>query len=227
MPVWAKFGRFWAKFGRFWAQNPIFWAQGVKILVPSYQDSNETLFRLENNDRWGSNWPLGAQMCFFWPQNLDIWGQKSIFLFSDRNFLLMEQMTTIPGATTFPSEPPPKKISFSELGVIFWGSPLFLAIFGHWRIRGATTLNFWSDFNETRGESSGVIKKMTQKDNRPGPGRNHGETGVFTFGRKVVFGLKMGLTPKNHPKWHFPPWWFGQRQLFSLNNFFRSWPEHG
>ena len=23
---------------------------------------------------------------------------------------------------------------------------------------------------------------------------------VFTFGRKVVFGLKMGLTPKNHPK---------------------------
>jgi hypothetical protein len=43
----------------------------------------------------------------------------------------------------------------------------------------------------------------------------------------VVFGLKMGLTPKNHPKWHFPPWLFGQRALFSLNNFFRSWPEHG
>ena len=41
---------------------------------------------------------------------------------------------------------------------------------------------------------------MTQKDNGPGPGRNYGETGVFTFGRKVVFGLKMGLTPKNHPK---------------------------
>ena len=30
------------KFGRFWAQNPIFWGQGVKILVPSYRDSNET-----------------------------------------------------------------------------------------------------------------------------------------------------------------------------------------
>jgi hypothetical protein len=43
----------------------------------------------------------------------------------------------------------------------------------------------------------------------------------------VVFGLKMGLTPKNRPKWHFPPWLFGQRALFSLNNFFRSWPEHG
>ena len=27
-----------------------------------------------------------------------------------------------------------------------------------------------------------TIKKMTQKDNGPGPGRNYGETGVFTFG---------------------------------------------
>ena len=26
-----------------------------------------------------------------------------------------------------------------------------------------------------------VNKKMTQKDNGPGPGRNYGETGVFTF----------------------------------------------
>ena len=45
-----------------------------------------------------------------------------------------------------------------------------------------------------------AIKKMTQKDNEPGLGRNYGETGVFTFSQKVVFGLKMGLTPKNHPK---------------------------
>ena len=35
---------FWAKFGSFWAQNPIIWGQGVKILVPSYRDSNETPF---------------------------------------------------------------------------------------------------------------------------------------------------------------------------------------
>ena len=35
--------QFWAKFGHFWAQNPIFWGRGVKILVPSYRDSNETL----------------------------------------------------------------------------------------------------------------------------------------------------------------------------------------
>ena len=34
---------------------------------------------------------------------------------------------------------------------------------------------------------------MTQNDNGPGPGRKYGETGVFTFGGKVVFGLKMSL----------------------------------
>ena len=111
----------------------------------------------------------------------------------------MEQMTIIPGATTFPSEPPLKKFSVSKLGVIFWGSPLFLAIFGHSHFRGATTLNF-GPISTKLGGIVRTIKKITQKDNGPGPGRNYGETGVFTFGRKVVFGLKMGLTPKNHPK---------------------------
>ena len=41
-----------------------------------------------------------------------------------------------------------------------------------------------------------AIKKMTQKDNGPGPGRNYGVTGVVMFGQKVVFGLKMSFTPK-------------------------------
>ena len=99
----------------------------------------------------------------------------------------------------FPIGTTPKKISVSELGVIFWGSPLFLAVFGHSHFRGATTLNF-GPISTKLGGIVRVIKKMTQKDNGPGPGRNYGETGVFTFGRKVVFGLKMGLTPKNHPK---------------------------
>ena len=44
MPIFGQKCQFWAKFGRFWAQNPIFWGQGVKILVPSYRDSNETPF---------------------------------------------------------------------------------------------------------------------------------------------------------------------------------------
>ena len=37
---------------------------------------------------------------------------------------------------------------------------------------------------------------MTQKDNGPGPGQNYGERALFTFGRKVVFGLKNGSYPK-------------------------------
>ena len=44
MPIFGPKCQFWAKFGRFWAPNPIFWAQRVKVLVPSYRDSNETPF---------------------------------------------------------------------------------------------------------------------------------------------------------------------------------------
>ena len=80
----------------------------------------------------------------------------------------------------FPIGTTPKKISVSELGVIFWGSPLFLAVFGHRRVRGATTLNF-GPISTKLGGTVRVIKKMTQKDNGPGRGQNYGETGVFTF----------------------------------------------
>ena len=101
---------------------------------------------------------------------------------------------------------------------IYWGSPLFFAVFGHSHVKGVPTLNFGPISTKIRGTVQ-AIKKMTQKDNR--------KKSVFAFGRQVFFGLKKGFTPKNHPKWHFPPWLFGQRHFFSLNNFFRSWPEHG
>ena len=71
-----------------------------------------------------------------------------------------------------------------------------MALSGHSHVRGISTLNF-GPFSTKLGGTVRAIKKMTQKDNGPGPGGNHGETGDFTFGRKVVFGLKMGLTPKN------------------------------
>ena len=99
----------------------------------------------------------------------------------------------------FPIGTTPQKISVSELGVIFWGSPLILAVFGHSHVRGVPTLNF-GPITTKLGGTVRAIKKMTQNDNGPGPGRNYRERGVLTFGRKVVFGLKMGLTPKNHPK---------------------------
>ena len=36
------------------------------------------LFRVENIDRRGSNWPLGAKMCFFYPK-IWIFGAKGQF----------------------------------------------------------------------------------------------------------------------------------------------------
>ena len=61
---------------------------------------------------------------------------------------------------------------------------------------------------------------MTKNDNGPGPGRNYGETAVFTFGRKVFFWPKMGFNPKNHPK-------FLKRLIFIWEKatfFFGHWP---
>ena len=60
----------------------------------------------------------------------------------------------------FPIGTTPKKFSVSELGVIFWGSPLFLAVFGHSHFRGATTLNFGS-FSTKLGGIVRDIEKMT------------------------------------------------------------------
>ena len=37
---------------------------------------------------------------------------------------------------------------------------------------------------------------IPQKDKGPRPGRNYREMDAFMFGRKVVFGLKMGFNPK-------------------------------
>ena len=71
----------------------------------------------------------------------------------------------------FPIGTTPKKFSVSELGVIFWGSPLFLAVFGHSHVRRATTLSF-GPISTKLGGIIRAIKKMTQKDKGPGPGRN-------------------------------------------------------
>ena len=94
-----------------------------------------------------------------------------------------------------PTRTTPQKISVFELGVIFWDSPLFLAVLGLCHDRGISTLNF-GPFSTKLGGTVRAIKKMTQNDNGPGLGRNYGETDVFTFGRKVVFGQKWVLTQK-------------------------------
>ena len=52
----------------------------------------------------------------------------------------------------FPIWTIPKKISVSELWVIFWGSPLFLAVLGLCGIIGISTLNF-GPFSTKLGET--------------------------------------------------------------------------
>ena len=69
----------------------------------------------------------------------------------------------------FPIGTTQNKNSLSELGVIFWGSPLFLAVLGLCHDRGIPTLNF-GPISTKLGGTVRAIKKMTQKDNGPGPG---------------------------------------------------------
>ena len=66
----------------------------------------------------------------------------------------------------FPIGTTPKKFSVSELGVIFWGSPLFLAIFGHSHFRGATTLNF-GPISTKLGGIVRTIKKIPRRTTDP------------------------------------------------------------
>ena len=107
----------------------------------------------------------------FLPENLDIWGQKSI--------------------NSFPIRTTPKKISVSKLLVILRGSPLFLAVSGFCHFSIKNTLNFGT---------VRAFKKMTHGDNRPGTGRNCGEKAVLTFDRKVFFWPKMYFPPKKTQK---------------------------
>ena len=95
----------------------------------------------------------------FLSQNLDIWGQKSIFCLVIAIFVDGTNDHYTRGSN-FPIGTTPKKFSVSELGVIFWGSPLFLAVFGHSHFRGATTLNF-GPISTKLGGIVRAIKKMT------------------------------------------------------------------
>ena len=85
-----------------------------------------------------------------------------------------------------------------------------------------------------QGDHDAVVEEgpVERDEDRAGGQRTRSGSELRRNGRFYVrpetgFGPKNGFYPKNHPKWHFPPWLFGQRHFFSLNNFFRSWPEHG
>ena len=185
----VNFGPNLAVFG----PNIHFLVRWSKTSVSSYQGTNETPFPC---------WTLtGAaardKNVFFWPKNLDIWSEKSIFCIVIRIFVdsAYHQYTR---GYNFPIRTTPKKISISELWVIFQGSPLFLTVSVLCHFTIISTLNF-GPFSMKLGGNVWATKKMTQNDNRPCPDRNYRETAVFTFSRKLFFffGEKCILSQKN------------------------------
>ena len=120
-------------------------------------------------------WPKNPKMSNFYPK-IWIFGAESQFfcfgigIFVNRAYLQYARDYNFPIGTT-------QKISVSELWVIFWGSPLILAVPGLCHFISISTLNFGPSSTKLGGTIR-AIKKMTQNDN-------------------------------------------------GLNNFFRSWPEHG
>ena len=95
-------------------------------------------FRVENIDRWGSNWPLGAKMCLCESERF---GAKSQFLYGDRDFCQQGISQVYPGLQLSHSDHPQKNFRFRARGH-FLGSPLFLAVLGLCHDRGISTLNF-------------------------------------------------------------------------------------
>ena len=146
------------------------------------------LFRVENIDWWGSNWPLGAKMCFFDPKIWIFWAKSQFFVLWSQ-FLSMGQITTIPGATTFPFRPPRNFFSFRAMG-----HPDF------WPFRAIPTSLVKVPLTLDRRQQNLVRcpghQKMTHNDNGPGPGRNYEKM----FGRKVFFCPKSVFLPRKTPE---------------------------
>ena len=130
------------------------------------------LFCVENIDRWCSNWPLGAKMCFFDPK-FEYLGPKVNYLFWNRDFCQQGISPVCPGLQLFHLDHPPKNFCFWARGH-FRGSPLCLALLGHFHFRGISTLNF-GPFSTKLGGTVQAVMKMTQNDNGPGLGRNYGD----------------------------------------------------
>ena len=136
---------------------------------------------------------LGKKSLFFLEKSKVLLPTCHIVIFVDGAYNHYTRAYNFPNRTT-----PQKKFRFRARGHFLGLTPV-LALLGHSHVRGISTLDF-GPISTKLGGTVRAIKKMTQKDNGPDLGRNYGETGVFTSGRKVVFGLKMGFNLKNHPK---------------------------
>ena len=182
-------GQIWPFLG----QKCIFFRDGVRLLVSSYQGTNEMPFPCWKH--WSVRLQLTArdENVVFHPK-IWIFGAKSHFLYGNRYFCQQGISPVCPGLQLSYLEHPQKN-SVSELWVIFWCSPLFLAVSGLCHFTIISTLNF-GPFSTKLCGTVQAIKIMTQNDNRSGRSRNYGERAVFTFSWKVFFGQKCVLTQK-------------------------------
>ena len=142
--------------------------QEAKLLVPSYRGTYQTPALCENIDWRGSNGSLETKKCNFDPKIL-IFGTKSKSLFWNRDFWSKRHTKNTPG-------PSPKKISTPNF-------PGLIPDFGHFGPLPNCQYKyplFWTVVKETWLDRTGH-QKMTFIDNAPSPGRNYGETTVFTF----------------------------------------------
>ena len=90
-----------------------------------------------------------------------------------------------------------------------------LAFFGSGRNSYISTPNFEAYLTKLVGTIR-VTKKMTNFDYGDGPGRNYGETAVFTFCRKAENGPKIRFFPKKLPKFAKRLIFIGEKGTFSF-----------
>ena len=140
-----------------------FLREGVKLLVPSYQGTNETPLLCWKHWPVRLQWAAREENVQFWIKNLDIWSQKLILCFEIAIFVnrAYHQYTR---SYNFPIHITPKKFSVSELWVIFRGLHRFLAISGHSHFDCISTLNF-GRFSTWLGRTVQAIMIMTLNNN--------------------------------------------------------------
>ena len=150
---------------------------------------------------FGQIWPfLGQKANFF-----EGWSKTFGTLISGKSIFCMVIAIFVNGAYhqytrgyNFPIRTAPKKNSVSKLGVIFRGSPLFLAALGLCHDRGISTL-ILDRFQQNLVEPSGPSKKWPRMTTDPVWARIT-EKRTFYVQLKSVFWPKLGFNPKNHPK---------------------------
>ena len=100
------------------------------------------------------------------PDQLDIWGKNGSIFCMVIAIFVNKAYHQYAWGYNFHIRTNPKKISVTELGIIFQGSPLFLALLGLCRFISISTLNF-GPFSTQLGGTVRAIKKITQMTTDP------------------------------------------------------------